>query len=132
VRQVEFFVDKDPNDEGDRAEMAELSKEEGVWKVAGQAKVLEKFLKSELRFGTVPHRKNGEWIYDDSVAVLKRDRPEGKNPRTHIRGEMFDFDRAAKEATKAGDETIAEGYRKDWFLRTINHLLKEGDPTEKS
>jgi cytochrome oxidase Cu insertion factor (SCO1/SenC/PrrC family) len=107
VREVVFFVDMDPNDEADRAQMAALSKEEGLWKVAGQAKVLEKFLKSELRFGTVPHRKNGEWIYDDSVAVLKRDHPEGKNPRIHIRGEMFDFDRAAKEA-----DIVAEAGRR--------------------
>lgn len=132
VWQVEYFIDMDPNDEADRAKMATLPEEPGVWKVAAKAKVLEKYLKSGLRFGTVPHRKDGEWIYDTSVAVIKRDHPEGKNPRVHIRGEMFDFERAAREARKQGDESLAIGYRDEWFMRTINHLLTEGDPTSSN
>lgn len=130
IKHVIFFVDMDPNKEEDRAQMATLESEEGVWKVAAKAKVLEKYLKSGLRFGTIPHVKDGKLIYDSSVAVLKRDRPEGKNPRTHIRGEMFDFARAATEAEKHGKPEAAVGYREDWFLRTINHLLGEGDPTD--
>lgn len=129
VWQVEFFVDMDPNSEADQAQMATLTSEPGVWKVAAKAKVLEKYLKSGLRFGTVPHLKDGEWVYDSSVAVIKRDHPEGKNPRVHIRGEMFDFERAAREAQKEGDESLATGYREEWFMKTINHLLTEGDPT---
>lgn len=130
VKQVVFFVDMDPNREEDQAKMATLESEEGVWKVAAKAKVLEKYLKSGLRFGTIPHVKDGKLIYDSSVAVLKRDRPEGKNPRIHIRGEMFDFARAAAEAEKRGMPEAEKGYREDWFLRTINHLLEEGDPTD--
>jgi len=132
VHRVEFFVDIDPNSEEDCAKLAALSPQPGLWQVAAKAKVLEKYLKSEIRFGTVPHEKNGELIYDTSVAVLKRDRPEGKHPRTHVRGEMFDFDRAAKEAKMRDDESLAEGYRKDWFLMIVNFLLNEGDPTEKT
>lgn len=130
IQQVEFFVDMDPNSEADREKMATLSPKPGVWQVAAKAKVMEKYLKSEIRFGTIPHQKEGLWIYDKSVAVLKRDYPEGKNPRTHVRGEMFDFNRAAKEAAKREDPTLLEGYREDWFLRTVNHLLGEGDPTD--
>ena len=130
VQRVEFFVDMDPNSEEDRATMATLPTQPGLWRVAGKAKVVEKYLKSGIRFGTVPHEKDGELIYDTSVAVLKRDYPEGKNPRTHVRGEMFDFDRAAKEAKLRDDESLSEGYRKDWFLMMIEHLLNEGDPTE--
>lgn len=131
IQHVEFYVDMDPNNEADRATMATLPPKPGVWQVAAKAKVMEKYLKSEIRFGTIPHQKNGEWIYDKSVAVLKRDYPEGKNPRTHVRGEMFDFNRAIKEAEKRQDDSLAQGYREDWFLRTVNHLLSEGDPTEK-
>ena len=132
VRQVEFFVDMDPNKEEDRAQMATLEKEPGVWKVAAKAKVLEKYLKSGIRFGTVPHMKDGKLIYDNSVALLKRDHPEGKNPRTHIRGEIFDFDKAEKQAMANNSPEAAEGYRKDWFLRDhVLFLLNEGDPTNK-
>lgn len=129
VRQIEFFVDIDPNLEADRVRLATLPEEEGVWKVAAKHKVLEKYLKSELRFGTIPHHKGGKLIYDPSVAVLKRDRTK-KNPRIHIRGELFDFKRAAMEAEKRKTPEAAEGYRKDWFLRTITYLLNEGDPTK--
>ena len=68
-------------------------------------------------------------IYDSSVALLKRDRPEGKNPRVHVRGEMFDFQKALEEAAKRNLPEGAEGYRQDWFLRHIDYLLSEGDPT---
>lgn len=130
VTQVEFFIDMDPNSEEDRAKMATLPEEPGVWKVAAKAEILEKYLKSGLRFGTVPHLKDGNWVYDTSVAVIKRDHPEGKNPRIHIRGEMFDFERAAREAEKKQDESLAVGYREEWFMRAINYLLTEGDPTK--
>ena len=129
VRQVEFFVDMDPNKEDHRAQMATLEQEDGVWKVAAKNKVMEKYLKNEIRFGTIPHLKDGELIYDSSVALLKRDRPEGKNPRVHVRGEMFDFQKALEEAAKRNLPEGAEGYRQDWFLRHIDYLLSEGDPT---
>ena len=132
VRQVEFFVDMDPNDEKDRERMKTLEPIEGVWRVAAKNKVLEKYLKNEMRFGTIPHLKDGELIYDSSVALLKRDRPEGKNPRVHIRGELFDFKRALQEAEKRNQLEAAEGYRKEWFLWHIEFLLAEGDPTENS
>lgn len=132
VKQVVFFVDMDPNKDEDRAQMATLESEPGVWKVAAKAKVLEKYLKSGIRFGTIPHMKDGELIYDSSVALLKRDYPEGKNPRIHIRGEMFDFKKAAEEALNRKNPEAVEGYRKDWFLRDhITFLLNEGDPTEE-
>lgn len=131
VHQVEFFIDMDPNDEADREQMKTLEGEDGVWKVAAKAKVLEKYLKSEIRFGTIPHEKDGKLIYDSSVAVLKRDRPEGKNPRIHIRGEMYDFERAAQEAAARDKPEEAEGYRTQWFMKHINYLLNEGDPTNK-
>lgn len=132
VKQVVFFVDMDPNDEQDRAQMATLEQEPGVWKVAAKAKVLEKYLKSGMRFGTVPHMKDGELIYDSSVALLKRDRPEGKNPRIHIRGEMFDFKKSKEEALSRENPEAIEGYRRDWFLRDhIQFLLTEGDPTNE-
>ncbi len=132
VRQVVFFVDMDPNKEEDKARMATLEQEPGVWKVAAKAKVLEKYLKSGIRFGTIPHLKDGKLIYDSSVALLKRDRPEGKNPRIHIRGEMFDFKKAKEEALQRNHPEAIEGYRKDWFLRDhILYLLDEGDPTDE-
>jgi len=132
VKKVEFFVDMDPNNEKDRAQMATLNSEEGVWKVAAKAKLLEKYLKSEIRFGTIPHMKDGKLIYDSSVAILKRDKPEGKNPRIHMRGEMFDFKKAKKEALSRENPAAIEGYREDWFLRDhVLYLLEEGDPTEK-
>ena len=131
VRQVEFFVDMDPNKEEDRAQMATLEKEPGVWKVAGKAKLLEKYLKAGMRFGTIPHMKDGKLIYDSSVALLKRDYPEGKNPRIHIRGEMFDFKKAEEEALKHNEPEAAKGYREDWFWRDhVLFLLSEGDPTQ--
>ena len=132
VKQVEFFVDMDPNNEDDRAQMATLEQEPGVWKVAAKAKLLEKYLKAGMRFGTIPHMKDGELIYDSSVALLKRDYPEGKNPRIHIRGEMFDFKKAEEEALKRKNPEAADGYRNDWFLRDhILFLLNEGDPTNE-
>lgn len=131
VKQVEFYVDVDPNSEEDRVRFAALEQEPGVWKVAAKAKVLEKYLKSKLRFGTIPHKKDGELVYDSSVALIKRDQPEGKNPRTHVRGEMFDFERAAQDAERAQDPALLEGYRTDWFLWHVNYLLNEGDPTSK-
>lgn len=130
ARQVEFYVDMDPNKQEDRDQMATLQKEPGVWKVAAKNEVLEKYLKSEIRFGTIPHLKDGQLIYDSSVAVLKRDRLKGKNPRIHIRGEMFDFVRARKEAESRNKPEEAEGYRTKWFMRHIDYLLTEGDPTE--
>ena len=132
VKQVVFFVDMDPNKEEDKPRMATLTSEPGVWKVAAEAKVLEKYLKSGIRFGTIPHMKDGALIYDSSVALLKRDRPEGKNPRIHIRGEMFDFKKAKEEALQRKNPAAIEGYRKDWFMRDhIFFLLKEGDPTNE-
>lgn len=130
VRQVVFFVDMDPNNEEDKARMATLEQEPGVWKVAAKAKVMEKYLKAGIRFGTIPHMKDGELVYDSSVALLKRDRPAGKNPRIHIRGEMFDFQKAMEEALQRKNPEAIEGYQKDWFLRDhILYLLNEGDPT---
>ena len=43
---------------------------------------------------------------------------------------MFDFARALKEAEARKKPEEAEGYRTKWFLKHINHLLDEGDPTE--
>ncbi len=131
VHQVKFFVDMDPNNEEDRAKMATLEAEPGVWKVAAKAKVLEKYLKSEIRFGTIPHMKDGRLIYDSSVAILKRDQPGEKHPRIHIRGEMYDFERAAREAVAREKPEEVQGYRENWFMRHINYLLNEGDPTEE-
>lgn len=129
VRVVEFFVDVDPNVPEERAKLAELPVEEGHWRVAARAEVLDKFLKNTIKFGTVPHEKEGKWIYDNGVAILKRDRPDGGNPRVQIRGEIFDFDRAAREAEEKGQRELARGYREDWFLKHVNYLLAEGDPT---
>ena len=132
IKQVEFFVDMDPNNDEDRAKMATLPSEPGIWKVSAKAKVLEKYLKTGLRFGTIPHMKDGKLIYDSSVALLKRDYPEGKNPRIHIRGELFDFKKAEEEALTHNEPEAAKGYREDWFLRDhILFLLNEGDPTNK-
>ena len=135
VRRLELYVDIDPNNEEQVALLqASVKEEANVWKIAAGDEVVYKFLKSNLKVGGVPRElENGDWFYDSKVILMKRDFPEGKDPRVHIRGEHFDFERAVIEATKVEKPEIAEKYVKEWFLELhIEYLLKEGDPTAES
>jgi len=95
----------DPNNEADRAKLAQLPEEEGVWKVAANAEVITKYLRAVIKFGIPPYQRDGKWFYDNSIAIVKRDRPEKGNVRLHLRGEIFDFERALKQAHEAATKT---------------------------
>jgi cytochrome oxidase Cu insertion factor (SCO1/SenC/PrrC family) len=75
-RIVCFTVD--PNQEVP-AVLDAAAKELGVglpkwWFAAAGEEYVHKFLKNKLKLGSVPHVKDGRWIYDSSITVVDRDR----------------------------------------------------------
>ncbi|MDP0492108.1 MAG: hypothetical protein Q7Q71_13750 [Verrucomicrobiota bacterium JB023] len=131
IKKLVFFINVDPNDPEEMALMADLPEEEGTWHIAAKDEVPLKWLKTEVKFGIMPSQKEGEWHYDTSIVVVKRDWPKPDKPRVHVRGERFDFDQAKADAVKGGRPELADGYRDDWFVKTVKILLAEKDPTKE-
>lgn len=132
-RIVCFTVD--PEHESS-AVLAATAKELGVglpqWWFAGAGEeYVHKFLKNKLRLGIMPHRKDGEWIYDSSITLIDQDRHirqptlrQGKYRRNRV---TFDFQQAARWDAEGRTEGLEESNLatlEGLLVKTIDELLE--------
>ena len=122
--------------------LAEYAKELGAelpqwWLGATREESVHKFLKNILKMETIPHRKDGEWIYDGTLVVVDRDRHIRKGTvRTDKRARMdapFDFEAAAKwdlEQPTPGDPHRVSRDLEGLLIQVIDHVLAK--PITKS
>lgn len=124
----------DPENEPPK-KLAEYSKELGAtlpqwWLAATREESTHKFLKNVLKMETIPHKKDGKWIYDGTLVVVDRDRHIRKGTvkmsdrfRTDAK---FDFEAAAawgEEHPVDGDPTRVSRDLEDLLIHVIDHVL---------
>jgi cytochrome oxidase Cu insertion factor (SCO1/SenC/PrrC family) len=100
------------------------------WLAATREESVHKFLKNVLKMETIPHKKDGKWIYDGTLVVVDRDRHIRKGTvRTDKRARMdapFDFEAAAKwdkEQPTPGDPTRVSRDLENLLTHVIDHVL---------
>ena len=126
----------DPENEPPK-KLAEYSKELGAnlpqwWLAATREESVHKFLKNVLKMETIPHKKDGKWIYDGTLVVIDRDRHIRKGTvkmsdrfRTDAK---FDFEAAAAwgaEHPVDGDPTRVSRDLEDLLVHVIDHVLAQ-------
>lgn len=124
----------DPENEPPK-KLAEYAKELNAtlpqwWLAASREESVHKFLKNVLKMETIPHKKDGKWIYDGTLVVIDRDRHIRKGTvkmsdrfRTDAK---FDFEAAAawgKEHPVDGDTTRLSRDLEELLVHVIDHVL---------
>jgi cytochrome oxidase Cu insertion factor (SCO1/SenC/PrrC family) len=117
------------------AKLKEYAEELGAklpqwWLAATREESAHKFLKNILKMETIPHKTDGEWVYDGTLVVIDRDRHIRKGTvRTDKRARMdapFDFEAAAKwdaEHPTPGDPTRVSRDLENLLHNVIDHVL---------
>ena len=103
--------------------------------IAGNAEVLQKYLRNEFRFDGVPYEKEGAWIYDHDVIVLDRipaDENGNRPTLAHMRGHINFVD--AIQRDQDGIKTNAKYVRAEedankLLVNTITYLIE--NPNEE-
>ena len=117
--------------------LEEYAKELGAelpqwWLAATREESAHKFLKNVLKMETIPHQKDGKWVYDGSLVVIDRDRhirqatiQRGKYFRENV---TFDFERAAQWDAEGRTEGLEESNvetLEEILISTIDRILAQ-------
>ena len=126
----------DPENEPPK-KLGEYARELGAtlpqwWLAASREESVHKFLKNVLKMETIPHKKDGKWIYDGTLVVIDRDRHIRKGTvkmsdrfRTDAK---FDFEAAAawgREHPVDGDTTRVSRDLENLLVHVIDHVLAQ-------